>query len=489
MSNVSSKEIKLADQPRLGLGRIVRIAIDGVRYRLFRAAVTVSVIAVAVAFLMNILSESLIKRRLAVDARTDLAELRDIHRWAAHLTRPASPEAILTAASHPELANEFVAVLDDAEQPRFAALARAAATYLAFFDGLDYDRRRTLIHTTRGCGIFDDLHTPERLEAFEARLAEMPAVRFADSLHDFRRFLDEWPALTAQLDRIIATHTAAIAALDAARGDRSVFTALAAPGDAFAVAARRAGFQLDPATGARLAAQARAVLDKQVMERTLSLLASRQLLAQRFDLLPADVSPNELWRYLEKSHQAAAYLAAITPHEPALNAFTAPQLVELATARRRELALERMERLTAGAGGGWLGLGERMGWLLIVSMLVCAIGISNAMLMTVTERFREIATMKCLGALDGFIMLLFVLESCFLGLAGGLVGALLGDLIGYGRMAAVFGMGVFSTVPLGELLAAMGSAIAVGVVLAAAAAVYPSLKAARLAPMEAMRVE
>jgi len=81
------------------------------------------------------------------------------------------------------------------------------------------------------------------------------------------------------------------------------------------------------------------------------------------------------------------------------------------------------------------------------------------------------------------------MESCFLGLAGGIVGALLGDLIGFGRMAAVFGVSVFSAVPVSELLSAMGSAIGVGVILAALAAVYPSLKAARLAPMEAMRVE
>jgi putative ABC transport system permease protein len=281
----------------------------------------------------------------------------------------------------------------------------------------------------------------------------------------------------------------AIDKLDAVRGRRTVFEALARPGGSFAAAARDAGFELDPDTAAHLGEQARSVLDRRVVERTLSLLESRQLLAQQFDLLPADISSTELWRYLHKPRQATTYLEAITPLDANLEPYPAARLVELADARREEQALERVERLTAGAGTGWLGLGERMAWLLIVSMLVCAIGISNAMLMTVTERFREIATMKCLGALDGFIMLLFVLESCVLGRAGGIIGSLLGDLIGYGRMAAVFGTGVFTTVPAGELLSAMGSAVGVGVVLAAVAAVYPSLKAARLAPMEAMRVE
>jgi len=50
-------------------------------------------------------------------------------------------------------------------------------------------------------------------------------------------------------------------------------------------------------------------------------------------------------------------------------------------------------------------------WLVVLSLLVCLVGIANAMLMSVTERFREIGTMKCMGALDGFIIKLFILES------------------------------------------------------------------------------
>ena len=57
-------------------------------------------------------------------------------------------------------------------------------------------------------------------------------------------------------------------------------------------------------------------------------------------------------------------------------------------------------------------------WLISLSLLVCVVGIANAMLMSVTERFREIGTMKCLGALDTFIVKLFLLESTFQGLAG-----------------------------------------------------------------------
>ena len=62
--------------------------------------------------------------------------------------------------------------------------------------------------------------------------------------------------------------------------------------------------------------------------------------------------------------------------------------------------------------------GSRRAWLLGLALLVAFVGILNAMLMSVTERFREIGTMKCLGALDGFIVKLFLIESLFQGVVG-----------------------------------------------------------------------
>jgi putative ABC transport system permease protein len=168
---------------------------------------------------------------------------------------------------------------------------------------------------------------------------------------------------------------------------------------------------------------------------------------------------------------------------------TADRLVSLAEARKENADLLQAERLTMDAGRGFMGLGERLAWLLFVSMLVCGIGICNAMLMTVTERFTEIATLKCLGALDGFIMLMFVMESSFLGIVGGCVGAILGTLIAVGRMLAAFGINFVGAMPAGELLAGMAASIIMGMGLAAVAAVLPSYQAARLAPMEAMRIE
>jgi putative ABC transport system permease protein len=112
------------------------------------------------------------------------------------------------------------------------------------------------------------------------------------------------------------------------------------------------------------------------------------------------------------------------------------------------------------------------------------------MLMSVTERFTEIATMKCLGAMDGFVMLMFVFEAVIQGLIGGAIGLVLGAILALLRGLIEFGALIGgASGALGEVGFGMLIALVVGMALAAFAAVGPSWIAARLAPMEAMRVD
>jgi ABC-type lipoprotein release transport system permease subunit len=141
------------------------------------------------------------------------------------------------------------------------------------------------------------------------------------------------------------------------------------------------------------------------------------------------------------------------------------------------------------AGDSWLGFSRRTGWLIMISFVVCVVGVANAMLMSVTERFREIATMKCLGALDSFIMIIFVLESALQGLAGGLIGVTLGLALGLVLSWWHLGGLALVNLPVLTILASAGVCLASGALLASLAAVYPAWVAARLAPMEAMRIE
>ena len=131
---------------------------------------------------------------------------------------------------------------------------------------------------------------------------------------------------------------------------------------------------------------------------------------------------------------------------------------------------------------------SRSWWVTGIALAVTAIGIANAMLMSVTERFREIGTMKCLGALSSFIRQIFFLESAFVGLVGGVAGIILGALItllGYG---ASYGFAlVLGGTDWGRLSVLLLLGIVASVVLAVGAAIYPATVASRMRPSAALR--
>lgn len=128
-------------------------------------------------------------------------------------------------------------------------------------------------------------------------------------------------------------------------------------------------------------------------------------------------------------------------------------------------------------------------WLLGLALLVAFAGILNAMLMSVTERFREIGTMKCLGALDSFIIKLFLIESSFQGAAGTFLGIVLGLLLSMAGASASYGQFAWRVFPVRDVAVNASICFVVGVVLTIAGAVYPAWQAARMAPIEAMRAE
>ena len=117
-----------------------------------------------------------------------------------------------------------------------------------------------------------------------------------------------------------------------------------------------------------------------------------------------------------------------------------------------------------------------------LSLLVGGIGVMNIMLVSVTERTREIGLRKALGAPPGAIRRQFLTEASILGVTGGLVGA------GLGVLAAVTLPSVLDSSIVVSPVAVAGSlavALAIGLVFG----VYPAVRAARLAPIDALRSE
>ncbi len=123
-----------------------------------------------------------------------------------------------------------------------------------------------------------------------------------------------------------------------------------------------------------------------------------------------------------------------------------------------------------------------LGGIGAIALIVGGIGIVNVMMLTVTERVKEIGVMKAVGATKENIQMIFMLESGLLGLVSGLIGI----TIGAGISILISTLG---SIPIAVTWTSLAIGLLFGVVTTTVAGVYPANKAARLDPVEALRAE
>jgi putative ABC transport system permease protein len=129
---------------------------------------------------------------------------------------------------------------------------------------------------------------------------------------------------------------------------------------------------------------------------------------------------------------------------------------------------------------GFLGVSA---WLIgIITILGSSIALMNIMVVSVTERTREIGVRKALGAKKSAIAFQFFVETITVGQIGGILGIILGILVGYGISSL---LSLSFTTPWGAIFAAFITSFLVGL----ASGLYPAVKASRLDPIEALRYE
>ncbi len=130
-----------------------------------------------------------------------------------------------------------------------------------------------------------------------------------------------------------------------------------------------------------------------------------------------------------------------------------------------------------------------LGGTATIALIVGGVGIMNIMLVSVTERTREIGLRKAIGAKKRDILLQFLVEAVLLCLVGGVIGILAGLGLGAGLakiISAVIGEFEWpATVSINSIIMAVGAASAIGMIFG----LYPARKAARLQPVEALRYE
>jgi putative ABC transport system permease protein len=133
-----------------------------------------------------------------------------------------------------------------------------------------------------------------------------------------------------------------------------------------------------------------------------------------------------------------------------------------------------------------LGITQYLGWaawiISVITILGSSIALMNIMIVSVTERTREIGVRKALGATKITISVQFFIETLLIGQIGGLVGIVLGILLGFGIAAA---MSFAFVIPWMAIFAAFATSFIVAVI----SGLYPAIKASKLDPIEALRYE
>ncbi|WP_323191365.1 ABC transporter permease [Halostella sp. PRR32] len=118
----------------------------------------------------------------------------------------------------------------------------------------------------------------------------------------------------------------------------------------------------------------------------------------------------------------------------------------------------------------------------VISLVVGAIGIANIMLVSVTERTREIGIMKAVGAQNRDVLTLFLTEAAILGVIGAVGGTVLGAVAGWAATE-------YADLPLSYPFEWFAIAVGVGVLVGIVSGLYPAWRAARTDPIEALRYE
>jgi putative ABC transport system permease protein len=167
---------------------------------------------------------------------------------------------------------------------------------------------------------------------------------------------------------------------------------------------------------------------------------------------------------------------------------TLRELHNLEEGEKNDFTIRTPEAMAEQVGTILLSLTIFLSAVVAVALVVGGIGIMNMMLISVTERTREIGLRKALGATDGDILSQFLIEAMLLTFLGGAVGILFGALVSYTLGLAILEFTSLNwkfQLPLSTSIGALVFSVIIGLIFG----IYPARKAARKSPMEALRYE
>ena len=491
------KPICVRNQAAPGPLRCLSLTLAGMYYRLTRSLITLSIIGLAVAFLSTVVVEGVVAGNRRETAVAQLRQSRFSGEWLVRL-RMADPVGTIVAAfaaRDPDRMQEYRkwGELSNDDCARAHELSERLDDFVVGFKKFDHVSRAVLLGDADPLSVPRLLRDGEALALFSAHLERLSLPFPLGGRAPLEAFVSaEYPELMRIVERVQHGQQRALANLEREFAENGIEGALLVSTGECCGVLQREGFVVSAGECELLSRQiAENELRRELTQR-IAVGENRRALARLSGVAFDRIDLATVARWARSGERVSQLAAVVYPpdRQGGTPAIDSASLHVLLQTYDRNLALEHMVQGFEGSGGrGWTGLPVRTRWLIIVSFIVCAVGICNTMFMSVTERFSEIATMKCLGALDGFVMMLFVFEAAIQGVIGSVCGAVLGCILALVLGLGTFGMLLFDNYPLREVLTTLLASAGVGIVLAAGAAIAPAWAAARLAPMEAMRVE
>lgn len=490
----NKKNIDVRNQVTLSFEKSFRFCRKGISYRLFRSSLTLAVVVVAVAFFTVLLSESIMLRSTSAGVHAEMASAREADRLLVHLFhRYSSLDLSMKLAGikdNDAALREFSRITDMPVEDvkALAQQSHVEQVFLHFFRELSPGKRVVLVKKNTGRAMFDYLTGEEEWTAFISDLEKMRSVRMPMSQLTLRTFLDERKAFTAQLQVLREAREDTIEVLDSSLAE------LTGGQNAAEWLGNASDEEIE--TWRSLVEESGFALPQDMMSRVRDILRV-SLLESRISTVLQSPEMRDAWKVKFQTTPGLEDKLLMLKDEPVANLlgdrFTPEErgavADRFAQVRHLRELIGKLPPVSNTVITEPRFLDGRQLFLIGISFLVCIVGIANAMLMSITERFREIATMKCLGATDGFILKQFLIEAGIQGIVGGTAGMLIGMIISIAKSVLIYGGVIFVYFPGIYLVYCAIGTVLTGIVLAMLASVYPSRAAARMAPMDAMRVE
>ena len=494
MKTDKKEKIVIENQVRLSTKRTLQISINGIYYRLFRSLVTVAIVAVAVAFMMYMLANSLIGRAVYIDSHGNAIEYKVYDRWLDWIGPDIDDIDIfrtLGSSSKDDYRVQAIAKWGNIKKNHLKKImfsAQRSEPYFIYYDELSPGKKYLMAGGIPTEEFFIYMADQKNATIFKERLEKSGGLTFPGSSGELIQLSKLYISLDGVWANVADGRTEAINALTGKYNEKSFSEYLATPPDALTDDFIKLGFADSNVDLPLIYSRAKIAQDIRNLHDLLRQSDFRRELCQEMGIPNLRLNMETFTKFYGSKKNKAKFQALLASADTGFS-MSSDRIDEILKDSKLKVKVMDVEQKTLAYSRGKFGFSIAVIWLIGVSFVVCIVGITNAMLMSVMERFREIATMKCLGATDSLVMSMFVFESCIQGVVGGFLGAILALVLSISVAMVQYGISVLSVLPYSDLGVSTLLAMGIGVILAALASVYPAYVASRLAPMEAMRLE